>query len=65
MKYIKCKEIYDDDFKFCPYCGEKKPEGKICLGCKYESMNMIFVQSVENNSLKSMYMLNETCCMGK
>ena len=36
MKCIKCKETYDDDFKFCPYCGEKKPAPKICPNCKLE-----------------------------
>ena len=36
MKCIKCKENYDDDFKFCPYCGEKKPIPKICPKCELE-----------------------------
>lgn len=36
MKCIKCKETYDDEFKFCPYCGEEKPAPKICPNCKLE-----------------------------
>ena len=37
-----CNKTYDDEFRFCPFCGEKKPEGKICLGCKYESYEYDF-----------------------
>ena len=30
MKRISISIVtYDDDFKFCPYCGEKKPEPKL------------------------------------
>ena len=36
MKCMKCKEIYNDDFKFCPYCGEEKPKPKICPNCELE-----------------------------
>ena len=36
MKCIRCKETYDDDFKFCPYCGERKPDPKICPICEIE-----------------------------
>ena len=36
MKCPKCKETYDDNFKFCPYCGEEKPAPKICPNCELE-----------------------------
>ena len=36
VKCINCKETYDDEFKFCPYCGEEKPAPKICPNCKLE-----------------------------
>ena len=31
-----CYAPYDDDFKFCPYCGTKKPDPKICPLCNSE-----------------------------
>lgn len=31
-----CYITYDDDFKFCPYCGTKKPKPKICPICHSE-----------------------------
>ena len=36
MNCPNCNKIYDDDFKFCPYCGEEKPEPKICPNCELE-----------------------------
>ena len=42
MECPNCNKTYDDDFKFCPHCGTKKPEGKICPGCKYESYEFDF-----------------------
>ena len=42
MECPNCNKTYDDEFRFCPYCGEKKPEGKICPGCKYESYEFDF-----------------------
>lgn len=36
MECPNCNKIYDDDFKFCPYCGEKKPDPKICPVCEIE-----------------------------
>lgn len=36
MKCPKCNKNIDDDFKFCPYCGEKKPSPKICPNCELE-----------------------------
>ena len=36
MECPNCNKTYDDEFKFCPYCGEKKPEPKICPNCKLE-----------------------------
>ena len=36
MKCPNCNKTYNDDFKFCPYCGEGKPEPKICPNCELE-----------------------------
>ncbi|WP_295594309.1 zinc ribbon domain-containing protein [uncultured Methanobrevibacter sp.] len=36
MECPKCNRTYEDDFKFCPYCGEEKPKPKICPKCKLE-----------------------------
>lgn len=36
MKCPNCNKTYDDNFRFCPYCGEKKPEPKICTNCIME-----------------------------
>ena len=36
MECRRCNRTYDDDFKFCPYCGEEKPEPKICPICGFE-----------------------------
>ena len=36
MECPNCNKIYDDDFKFCPYCGEEKPQSKICPICEME-----------------------------
>ena len=36
MECPNCNKTYDDEFKFCPYCGEKKPEPKICPNCEME-----------------------------
>ena len=36
MECPKCNKTYDDDFKFCPYCGEEKPKPKICPNCELE-----------------------------
>ena len=37
MKCPNCKRIYDENFKFCPYCGFKKPTLKICPNCELET----------------------------
>ncbi len=36
MKCPECREIYDEDFEFCPYCGAKRPPPKICPNCGLE-----------------------------
>ncbi len=36
MECPNCNKTYDDDFKFCPYCGEEKPKPKICPNCELE-----------------------------
>ena len=36
MECPNCNKIYDDDFKFCPYCGEKKPDPMVCINCHSE-----------------------------
>lgn len=36
MECPNCNKIYDDDFKFCPYCGAEKPAPKICPNCELE-----------------------------
>ncbi len=33
-----CNRFYNDDFAYCPFCGTKKPEGKICPKCKFKSI---------------------------
>ena len=42
MQCPKCNKTYDDDFKFCPYCGEETPELKYCYECLYKSREFIF-----------------------
>ena len=37
MKCPKCNKTYDDNFKFCPFCGEAQPEPKICPKCEFET----------------------------
>ncbi len=64
MECPNCNKTYDDEFKFCPYCGEKKPEGKICLGCKYESYEYDFCpkcgrQLIEKHVSEELNMLYE------
>ena len=34
--------MFRDDFDFCPYCGTKSPEPKICLRCGFESVKYDF-----------------------
>ena len=36
MECPKCNKTYDEDYKFCPYCGEEKPELKFCPKCELE-----------------------------
>lgn len=36
MKCPNCNKTYDEEFKFCPYCGEEKPKPKICPNCNLE-----------------------------
>lgn len=62
MECPNCNRTYDDEFKFCPYCGEKKPELKICPKCKFKSIeysycphcgkNLIPIQYFKNNKPK-------------
>lgn len=30
MKCYKCSMVYEDDFDYCPYCGEKVHEPLTC-----------------------------------
>lgn len=32
-----CNKTYDENFNFCPYCGEVKPEQLICPHCGFKS----------------------------
>ena len=32
----ECGNEFNDEFEFCPYCGNKKPQPKICPKCKLE-----------------------------
>lgn len=57
-----CNRFYNDDFAYCPYCGTKKPEGKICPKCKFKSIEysycphcgkkLIPIQHLKNNKHK-------------
>ena len=42
MKCPNCKEIYEDDYEFCPWCGAKKPNEKTCPKCKFKSSEYEF-----------------------
>ena len=37
MKCYKCSMIYDDDFDYCPYCGEKVHEPVTCPKCGFKN----------------------------
>lgn len=43
MECPNCYRTYDNGFKFCPYCGEKKPEPKICPNCKFRTFDEEFM----------------------
>ena len=36
MECPNCNKIYSNSFKFCPYCGEKKPDPMVCINCHTE-----------------------------
>ena len=36
MRCPKCNNIYSDEYRFCPYCGEGEPEPKVCANCNEE-----------------------------
>lgn len=42
MECPNCNRTYDEDFKFCPFCGEEKPEPLTCPDCGYESREYSF-----------------------
>lgn len=42
MECPNCNKTYDDDFKFCPYCGEEKPETLTCPKCQFKSAEFKF-----------------------
>ena len=42
MKCPNCKEIYNDEYDFCPHCGTKKPKEKTCPKCKFKSAEYEF-----------------------
>ena len=37
MECPNCNKNYDDEFRFCPFCGEAQPEPKICPKCEFET----------------------------
>lgn len=37
MECTNCGNFYDEDFNFCPYCGNKTPQLKICPKCSFKS----------------------------
>lgn len=37
MECPKCQKEYDDEFFYCPYCGTKTPQPKICGNCGLET----------------------------
>ena len=38
-----CNRNYDDEFKFCPYCGEKKQGPRLCPNCEYKAYDEEFL----------------------
>ena len=36
MRCSNCGNVFNDTFKFCPYCGNK-PQQKICPKCSFKS----------------------------
>lgn len=42
IKCSKCNKTFDNDFDFCPYCGEKSPKQKICPECGFKSNEFNF-----------------------
>lgn len=36
MKCPNCNRRYLNSYKFCPHCGTKRPEPKICPICEHE-----------------------------
>lgn len=42
MKCPKCNNYYNDDFAFCPHCGEEKPKPLSCSRCGFESNEFKF-----------------------
>lgn len=59
MECPNCNKTYDDDFKFCPYCGEKKPEPKICPNCELRpKLEFNFCPECGTELIKKTYFLD-------
>lgn len=43
-----CKRFFDDNFKFCPYCGKESLKPKICKECGFKSYEFNFCPNCGN-----------------
>lgn len=53
IKCPNCNNSYDNKFKFCPHCGLKAPEPKICHQCGFESYDFNFCPECGNKLTRS------------
>ena len=38
-----CKKNFNEEFDYCPWCGSKKPDLKICPNCEYKTYDEEFM----------------------
>ena len=59
MECPNCNKNYDDEFRFCPFCGEAQPEPKICTKCEFETYDeyldyLEYMEKVHNKKVPEM-----------
>ena len=62
MECPNCHNIYNKNFKFCPYCGEKKPDPMVCPDCLskyYEEYSFCPECGVELITKEEFYIIEE------
>ena len=59
MECHNCNRTYNDEFTFCPYCGEKKPEPKICPKCKFKSIGYSYCPYCGKKLIPIQYLRNK------